>query len=659
MPDIATCQDCLTEILDPENRRYRYPFTNCTNCGPRFTIINSLPYDRPNTSMARFEMCSDCLEEYNNPADRRFHAQPIACPVCGPQLQFWDPKGTVLARENGALLEAVEAILQGGVVAVKGLGGFHLVADARNETAVSALRARKRREEKPFALMYPSLESVREDCEVSESERRLLLSAESPIVLLQRKRLPGELARSIAPCSGSFGVMLPYTPLHHLLLRKMASPVVATSGNLRDEPICTDEREALHRLQRIADFFLVHDRPIVRHMDDSIVRMICGREAVLRRARGYAPLPVHMADPSPVVLAVGAHLKNSVALSVGKEVFLSQHIGDLETNQAFDAFQRVASDLQELYGTSAELVACDSHPDYLSSKYACRVSERPVFVQHHYAHVLSCMAENELDPPVLGVAWDGTGFGTDATIWGGEFLLIGENGFERVSHLRTFRLPGGNAAVKEPRRTALGLVYEAWGETEMQSARLAPALEFTTTDLVTIRRMLVKGINSPVTSSVGRLFDAISSVIGLRHRVTFEGQAALELEYFVDQSIDLPYLFKIKEGPPLIIDWEPLLADILADVDRREPIGVISTKFHNTLAEMIVEVARRIAVPRVALSGGCFQNRYLTERTVRRLGECGFKPYWHQRVPPNDGGIALGQIFAATRKPPRALSEMK
>jgi hydrogenase maturation protein HypF len=661
LPDIATCSDCLKEIFDPGDRRYRYPFTNCTNCGPRFTIIESLPYDRPRTSMARFRMCPDCRREYEDPLDRRFHAQPIACPNCGPHLGLWNAKGETIARQDEALHETVEALRNGRIVAIKGLGGFHLVVDALNETATRDLRSRKRREEKPFALMYPSLEAVRGDCEVSELEARLLLAPECPIVLLPRRSKSKRLASSIAPVSRSFGVMLAYTPLHHLLLREISSPIVATSGNLRDEPICIDAFEALERLRGIADLFLVHDRPIVRHVDDSIVRIIGGREAVLRRARGFAPLPVHLREPRPVVLALGGHLKNSVALNVGNEVFVSQHIGDLETSQAYAAFQEAASDLQNLYGVCADVIAGDLHPDYLSTKYALHLSEAPILVQHHWAHVSACMAENELEPPVLGVAWDGTGFGTDGTIWGGEFLLANSEAFERVASIRKFQLPGGAAAIKEPRRAALGILYEARGGAGIQNHRLAPVREFAATELTIIEQMLAKGINSPVTSSVGRLFDGVASLIGLRHRTSFEGQAAMELEYLVDPSIEESYSFHLEDGPPFVVNWEPLLDGILADVDRREAVEAISTKFHNTLTEAIVEVALRIGVPQVALTGGCFQNRYLTERAIQRLRECGLKPYWHQRIPPNDGGIALGQVVAATRKRldrrPRILAE--
>ncbi|MDW8241321.1 MAG: carbamoyltransferase HypF, partial [Acidobacteriota bacterium] len=418
LPDIATCSDCLREIFDPTNRRHRYPFTNCTNCGPRFTIIEALPYDRPNTTMKHFAMCNECRSEYENPLDRRFHAQPNACPRCGPHLELWDAGGKVLASHHDALGGAAAAIRDGRIVAVKGLGGFHLIVDARNEDAVVCLRRRKHREEKPFALMYPHLECVKEHCIVSELEERLLLSPESPIVLL-RRRSEGRIVRSaispsVAPGNPYLGVMLPYTPLHHLLMAELGFPVVATSGNLSDEPICTDEQEALERLAGIADLFLIHNRPIARHVDDSVVRVMMGRELVLRRARGYAPLPIancgvtdSQGTPSLVqegtssptsMFAVGAHLKNTIAVSVGSQVFVSQHIGDLETAEAFEAFQRVIKSFHDLYNLRPSAVACDAHPDYLSTHYARRNGLPVISVQHHYAHVLSCMAENELEP---------------------------------------------------------------------------------------------------------------------------------------------------------------------------------------------------------------------------------------------------------------------
>jgi hydrogenase maturation protein HypF len=646
LPDIAACPDCLREIFDPESRRYRYPFTNCTNCGPRFTIIESLPYDRPNTAMKDFALCADCEREYGDPLDRRFDAQPVACPLCGPHLELWNEHGAILSERDEALRDAADFIGEGKIVALKGLGGFQLLVDARNEAAVARLRARKRREEKPFALMYPSLEMARRDCEVSELEEALLLSPESPIVLLQRKR---DLAPSVAPSNPLSGVMLPYTPLHHLLMAELGFPIVATSGNLSDEPICTDQYEALERLRGIADLFLVHDRPIVRPVDDSIVRIICGRELILRRARGYAPLPIHLKAPVPAILAVGAHLKNSVALSVGAEVFISQHIGDLTTAQAHSAFRKAAADLPRLYDAAPEVIACDLHPEYLSTKYAAEMSAPRHPVQHHWAHVLACMAENELEPPLLGVSWDGTGLGPDGSVWGGEFLACRDalSPFERMAHLRTFRLPGGETAIRQPCRTALGILFEMWGADALSRRELAPVQSLSEGDISLIGQILKKGIHAPLTSSAGRLFDGVASLLGLRQRLGFEGQAAMELEFTIQPGIDDAYPFDLRGGAPRIVDWQPMIECILSDLQRREPAGVIAAKFHNTLAEMIVAVAREVGEPKVLLTGGCFQNRYLTERAVDRLKAAGFSPYWHQRIPPNDGGIALGQIVAA------------
>ena len=711
LPDIAICPDCLREIFDPKNRRYRHPFTNCTNCGPRFSIIESLPYDRANTSMKSFTMCPQCQAEYDNPRDRRFHAQPNACPVCGPHLELWsngvrqntgfsEPQNLPRSAERGcdALLAAAQAIREAKIVAVKGIGGFHLMADARNEAAVKRLRERKHREEKPFALMFPSLESVKAECEVSPLEERLLRSPEAPIVLLRRhSTLNSELSTSISPGNPYLGVMLPYTPLHHLLLAELGFPVVATSGNLSDEPICTDERDALERLRGIADVFLVHNRPIVRHVDDSIVRVMLDRELVLRRARGFVPLPISLNSQlstlnSQPVLAVGAHLKSAVALSIGNQVFISQHIGDLETEQAHSAFRHVIADFEKLYEARPQIIAADLHPDYLSTKFADELTGRAgsplpaaggaqgtarpakVGVQHHIAHVLSCMAENELASPALGVSWDGTGFGSDGTIWGGEFFLVTDKNVERIAHLRPFRLPGGDKAVKEPRRTALGLLHEIYGDKVLEQKEPATIAAFSKTELAAMKTMLVKNLNSPVTTSMGRLFDAVASFIDLRQRIRFEGQAAMELEFALDgvdtdEAYELPVadcrlpIAAREDARPaktlnselrtpnsgFILDWPPMVEAVLEDVKNNIPVAIISAKFHNALVEAIVAVAKRTGQNRVVLSGGCFQNRYLTERAVRRLQAEGFRLYWHQRVPPNDGGIALGQVIAARR----------
>jgi len=704
LPDIASCPDCLREIFDPANRRYFYPFTNCTHCGPRFSIIEALPYDRENTSMKKFQMCAQCKAEYEDPRDRRFHAQPNACPGCGPQLELWNTQGKVVAggrngrdttRPNREALEAAAAALRAGqIVALKGLGGFHLMVAAHDESAVRRLRDLKHREEKPLAVMFHSLTAVKQVCSVCTLEERLLRSPEAPIVLLHRRvqadlqSLPIEVvpAPSVAPGNPNLGVLLPYTPLHHLLLSLVGFPVVATSGNLSDEPICTDEKEALERLRGIADSFLVHDRPIVRHVDDSIARIMAGRELVLRRARGYAPLPITLRGrhESKAILAVGAHLKNAVALAVGPQVFISQHIGDLETEEAHNAFTRVIADFEKLYQARPETIACDAHPGYLSTQFAVENSGRdsppPLLrVQHHLAHVLSCMAENELEPPVLGVSWDGTGYGLDETIWGGEFFKVAPNASERVAHLRPFPLPGGEQAIKEPRRSALGLLYELWGEALFSRSDVALLRAFTAAELAMLKAMLARGLNSPRTSSVGRLFDAVASLAGVRQQTRFEGQAAMELEFALEDShVDDCYSFGVltpgsskvpteadtnrseqRGAKPLaeqraqrsavVLDWGPAVQALLLDLGEGLPPGRLSAKFHNALVESIIFVARQCGFERVVLSGGCFQNRYLTERAARRLRKEGFRPYWHQRVPPNDGGIALGQIVAAMR----------
>ena len=719
LPDIATCPDCLREVLDPANRRHLYPFTNCTNCGPRFTIIEALPYDRANTSMKHFRMCPRCQAEYDDPLDRRFHAQPNACPECGPRLELWDRSGRAIHTGHAALTEAVAALRAGAILAVKGLGGFQLMVPANSDAGVRRLRELKRREEKPFALMFPTLAAVKTCCAVNEFEERLLGSPEAPIVLLRRIPEPAaapnpslDISPSVAPGNPNLGVMLPYTPLHHLLLRELGVPVVATSGNISDEPICIDEREALARLGGLADLFLVHNRPIVRHADDSIARVMLGRELVLRRARGYAPLPVLLRQPVPATLAVGAHLKNSIALSVDQQVFVSQHIGDLETEPALEAFQRAIGDFERLFETAPARVAADLHPDYLSTRFAEESRLPVVRVQHHYAHVLSCMAENDLDPPVLGISWDGTGYGLDGTVWGGEFLLVTNDTFHRAAWFQPFRLPGGDKAVKEPRRSALGLLFACFGEAAFEMDSLAPVRTFSRAELAALKTMLRRGVHSPLTSSAGRLFDAVASLIGLRQQVRFEGQAAMELEFAAERSrTDAVYPIRLCEaasvinsslefgspvpphpGPlpegegrgegeptqlyaaalsasgtrpqqsphhpaatmppspaPLVLDYAPMIEGLIADVKQGLDTGAIAATFHNSLVEAMVLVARRVGEPKVALTGGCFQNRRLTEQAVLGLRRAGFRPYWHQRIPPNDGGIALGQIMAAAR----------
>ncbi len=702
LPDIATCPECLFEILNEKDRRHLYPFTNCTNCGPRYSIIESLPYDRPSTSMKDFNMCEDCQKEYDNSKNRRFHAQPNACPECGPHLELWDETGGVVDSHHQALLTAARALKAGKIVAIKGLGGFHLMVDANNPKALESLRYRKHRQEKPFALMFPTIESIESECEVSQQEKALIVSVECPIVLVKREETCN-LPKELAPGNPYLGVMLPYTPLHHILMRELNIPMVATSANLSDEPICTDNLEALKRLKNIADLFLVHNRPIVRHMDDSIVRVMAGRPMVLRRARGFAPLPVFVKDDSRDVLALGAHLKNSVCLKVKSNCFVSQHIGDLDTKESLDAFKKTTQSLKGLYEANPTLIAHDLHPEYMSTKFANELNCKLVAVQHHHAHVAACMAENQLDGEVLGISFDGTGYGLDQTIWGGEFLVATLKDFKRVGHFRTFRLPGGEKAIKEPRRAAFGMLWEIFGDEIMDLKDLPTLKAFTSKELASLKHMLEKDLNSPVTSSAGRLFDGVASLIDVCQQMNFEGQAAMALEFlttchsressplrsrkdfataeqggnpgdgspilhkaklcirtnpvqnFILRRVkafgdDNGYSFDINEDNGLLIlDWEGLVKEIIFDVQNNIDRGTIALKFHKALVESAVDVAKKVGIKKVVLTGGCFQNKVVSEHLIARLIDEGFNPHWHQLIPPNDGGISLGQVIVGSK----------
>jgi hydrogenase maturation protein HypF len=656
-PDIATCQNCLEELFNPNNRRYLYPFINCTNCGPRYSIIEKLPYDRPNTTMKNFIMCDLCLKEYKDPLDRRFHAQPNACWQCGPYLELWDKNGKFIASNKEAIEISVSKIKTGLIIGIKGIGGFHIVVDAYNDEAIKALRKRKNRQEKPFALMYPSLESLKEDCEVKPFEERLLTSSESPIVLLKRKNLStSKLSKSIAPNNLYLGAMLPYSPLHHIFLKEVGFAVVATSANISDEPICIDEKEALKRLSGIVDFLLVHNRPIYRQVDDSIAQVVIDREMLLRRSRGYAPLPLYIKETLPKLISVGAHLKNSIAISLENNIFISQHIGDLETLQAFDSFKQTIKDLKEIYEFEPEAIVHDKHPNYFSTTFAEKTNLASISVQHHYAHVLSCMADNEIEGSVLGIAWDGTGYGLDGTIWGGEFLSITPSSFERVAHFRTFPLLGASKAIKEPARTALGLLYEIFKDKLFTMKDLESIKAFDPKELKIYKTMLEKNINTPITSSVGRLFDGVASITGLYQKVNFEGQAAMQLEFSINKEnkLDIEDYYPIKlidsiENTPIIVDWKDIILGIINDISLKTSLAVISAKFHNSLIQAIIAVCKRFKQETIVLTGGCFQNRYLIEKGVYCLEKEGFKVYFHQRIPPNDAGIALGQILAGSR----------
>ncbi len=658
MPDIATCPDCLREISDPTNRRFRYPFTNCTNCGPRYSIIRSLPYDRPNTTMNIFPMCDACRAEYENPTNRRFHAQPNACTECGPHLELWDGSGDIIAVRNDALLAACDAVASGKILALKGLGGFQLIVDARNEETVRRLRHRKNREQKPLALMYPNISAVKAHCDVSGFEEELLTSHRAPIVLLRRRNPANQfgIAPSVAPHNPYLGVMLPYTPFHHLIMIELGFPIVATSGNRSDEPICIDEREAIGRLGGIADIFLVHNRPIARQMDDSVVCLVHEKETVLRNARGYAPTPFSLTASVPPAFAVGAHLKNAIAVADDRRAFLSQHVGDLETSLARTAMKNVTESLSGLYEISAGVVARDLHPDYASSRFAEDLGRQTIGIQHHYAHALSCMIDNDIETPFLAVIWDGTGLGTDGTIWGGEFLAVDDRSFSRIAHMRQFRLPGGEAAIREPRRAALGVLWELFGEKYVALSDFIAQTAFDKNEISVINRMLCNGINCPVTSSAGRLFDAVASIFGICQINAFEGQAAMWLGFSAEYGVtEESYPFELDNSHDAdVVDWAKIIQGILADIKSGVDKEYIAAKFHNSLVGIIVGIVRKTGMQRVALTGGCFQNRYLTERAIITLQRAGFEPYWHHRIPPNDGGIAAGQIAGVSRSRQRS-----
>lgn len=653
MADLATCPDCLAEIFDPGDRRYRYPFTSCVACGPRYSIVEALPYDRARTAMRHFPLCPACAVEYADPASRRFHAESTACPDCGPRLALWDGSGATIVEGADALSHAADALRRGAIVALKGLGGFQLLVDARNEAAVNQLRVRKRRPGKPFALMVDSVATARSLAEVSRPEQQALESAAAPIVLL--RRLTGGTARvaeAVAPRNGSLGIMLPSTPLHHVLMRDLGFPIVATSGNRGGEPIVADESSVLERLGGIADLFLVHNRPILRPVDDSMVRVIGGRETVLRRARGYAPLPVALPALDRPVLALGGHMKSAVATGFAGQVFLGPHIGDLDGPESRAALARGVDGMQALHGLVPAAVACDLHPDYHTTQIATRMGPPVHRVQHHLAHVLACMADNGLDAPFLGVAWDGTGFGNDGTIWGGEFIAIDRGRWRRAAHFLPFRLPGAEAAMREPRRTALGVLFALHGAAALSRDDLAPVAAFSAAERTVLRQMLERGVNAPVTSSVGRLFDAVAALLGLCQRASFEGEAAMAVEDAAERAgavADLPEPVIVRAQGPLVIDWRPTLAGLIDGLAGGIPADELAAGFHAALARSVVAAAERNGIRRVGLTGGCFQNKRLVETVAAGLSAAGFEPYWHHRVPPNDGGLAVGQAAFAAR----------
>ena len=649
-PDTYVCDDCLKELFDTADRRYRYPFINCTNCGPRYTIVTGIPYDRPLTTMADFPLCAACQDEYHDPTSRRFHAQPIACPECGPELQLLDAKAQAVIVQD-PLTETIHRLKAGQIVAIKGLGGYHLVVDAANPAAVTELRRRKQRDEKPFALMARSLSVVEKLALVGDEEARLLQGVERPIVLLQ-KRAEHKLAENIAPDNRYFGVMLPYTPLHHLLLQETFEVLVMTSANLSDEPIAFEDHEACQRLNRIADAFLIHNRRIHTRTDDSIARVMADRPLLLRRSRGFVPRAIALPHEAPSILAVGAELKNTLCLTRGDRAFLSQHVGDLKNLEVYDSFRQTIAHLQSILEVQPEKVAHDLHPDYYSTRYALEESGlEPVAIQHHHAHLASCLAEHGVEDPVIGIILDGIGYGADGNIWGGEFLVGDLSRYERVGHFRYQAMPGGDLATKEPWRMALSYLLSVYGEIPdgLKVFDVIPDKE-----LHLVEQATLKGVNAPLTSSCGRLFDGVAGLLGLRQRASFEGQAAMQLEMIADpsQTRAYPYQFTADEGR-MIFDPLPMITAIMTDLSDGRPVAEIAGSFHFSLALMIEEVCVQIrqetGLARVVLSGGVFQNCLLTTMSLARLNSAGFEVLTHSLVPPNDGGLALGQAAAAAK----------
>jgi hydrogenase maturation protein HypF len=656
-PDVATCPDCLRELLDPKDRRFGYPFLNCTNCGPRLTIITGAPYDRARTTMGAFPMCPACRAEYENPADRRFHVQPTACADCGPWLELRGPDGQPVPSED-PLADFVAALRDGTIGALKGLGGYHLACDARNASVVAVLRRRKHRDEKPFAIMVPDLAAAEALCEVSPLERELLLSPRRPIVLL-RKRPLIPVAEEVAPRNPYLGVMLPYTPLHHLLLRAAdGMPLVMTSGNRSDEPIAYQDDDALTKLSDIADLLLVHNRPIHVRCDDSVTRVVDDVELPVRRSRGYAPRPIAlpMECPRPI-LALGGQLKATFALGRGRQAFLSHHAGDLDYYEAFSAFVRDIGLYEELFAVRPEYLVHDLHPEYVTTRHAQERSIREgiplLTAQHHHAHLASCMAEHGLTEPVIGVTFDGTGYGTDGAVWGGEFLVGDYREYRRAAHFRYVGMPGGEQAIREPWRMALAHLLDAGVPDIPVRARLLP------TQLQTIERMLQRRFRTPLTSSAGRLFDAVASIAGEADRVSYEGQAAIQLEWLASRVAPAgAYPVSVEQvtgngsaEPPLVIDTRPLITAVAEEASRKVDASLIARRFHSTLVDVIAHVCNRLrettGLDAVVLSGGVFLNALLTSEVSARLGKDGFRVYRHRLVPPNDGGLSLGQLAIA------------
>jgi len=645
LPDISPCSNCIEELFNPNSRFYRYPFISCCLCGPRYSIIRHRPYDRSHTSMNVFTPCPECLDEYRNPENRRFHSQTIACKNCGPQLSLHTHTQATLYKED-ALQAAIQQLHQGKIVAIKSIGGFQLLVDATNNAAVERLRLKKQRPEKPFALLVASLSAAQKIAYISKQAEKALISYASPIVLLPPKDTK-KTVNNLTENNGLLGIMLPCSPLHHLISQGFGKPLVATSGNRSQEPLCYDETQAMDNLSNIADSFLIHSRAIIHPMDDSIIRPINNKNTLLRRARGYTPLAIALKKKSPPLLATGGQMKNTLAISLGAQIILSQHIGDLNSlaNQAYR--QKVETDLLSFYAIQPRKILCDLHPDYHSTHIAQQSALPHQAIQHHQAHIFSCMAEHQLHPPVFGFVWDGTGLGTDQQLWGGECLAINQENSQRIAYFLPFPLAGGDKAAKEPRRSALGLLYALHGDTLFSTENQPLLKQFSNTEQQLLRQSLNKQLNCPSSSSVGRLFDGIACLLGFCSVNQYEGQAALLLEQAAHKSSTNQYYpFEIIADKAFIIDWRPMLTALLGDIPLQSK-NLIAAKFHNTLAEMLLNIAQGQNNSKIVLSGGCFQNAYLTEACCKKLESAGFSVYTHEKIPPNDGGLALGQLYAA------------
>ena len=648
-PDVSICDDCKRELFDPKDRRFHYPFINCTNCGPRYTIINDIPYDRPKTSMQNFKMCPLCQAEYDDPANRRFHAQPNACAECGPNVALYD---TARKKEltSHPIIKAAALLKQGNIVAVKGLGGFHLAVDAENDQAVSTLRKRKHREEKPLALMSYDIMQIQKYAQVGPEEEKLITSPQRPIVLLKKKE-PNSISKEVSPRNRYFGVMLPYTPLHCLLLDHDFTALVMTSGNLSEEPIAIENEDAFERLSNIADYFLIHNRDIYLRSDDSIVRRSADDQRFIRRSRGYVPTPIFLKKKVPPVLACGAELKNTICLTKRDQAFLSQHIGDLENLRTYEFFKLTIQHMKRILEIKPEIIAYDLHPDYLTTHYAQEQKDiQKIQVQHHHAHIVSAMVENKIDGPVIGLSFDGTGYGTDGAIWGGEILIAEEDNFSRAAHFSYVPMPGSAAVIKEPWRMAVSYLYNAYGE-DFWNLELALLKDFDLNALKIIVEMISKRLNSPHTSSLGRLFDGVAAILGLRNYVAFEGQAAMELEMLAKAKTETIYQYEWLFEGRIKIQPQPIIRGVTNDMVKGVEPSIISAKFHYTLVQLFAELCEVMrkdsGLNRVVLSGGVFQNSLLLTGLISALEEKSFNVYSHKLVPPNDGGICLGQALVA------------